>query len=96
MPDTTTCLNFTGRAVFYRSMNFTFPASILRRSLSLILLSACVCAGWVESATGREYLVYFGTYTGAKSKGIYVSRFDADTGKLAPAQLAAETGELQH
>lgn len=80
-----------GRAVFYRSMNFTFPASILRRSLSLILLSACVCAGWVESATGREYLVYFGTYTGAKSKGIYVSRFDADTGKLAPAQLAAET-----
>ena len=43
-----------------------------------------------EPANGREYHVYFGTYTGAKSKGIYVSRFDADTGKLAPAQLAAE------
>ena len=27
-------------------------------------------------------LVYFGTYTGAKSKGIYVSRFDPATGRL--------------
>ena len=39
----------------------------------------------------REYFVYFGTYTGAKSKGIYVSRFDTVTGKLAAAVLAAET-----
>lgn len=39
----------------------------------------------------REYFVYFGTYTGAKSKGIYVSRFDTATGKLAAAVLAAET-----
>jgi 6-phosphogluconolactonase len=88
--DTTTCLNFPGRAVFYRSMNFTFPDAILRRSLSFILLSACIGMGLVEHASGREYLVYYGTYTGAKSKGIYVSRFDADTGKLAAAQLAAE------
>ena len=88
--DMTTCLNFPGRAVFYRSMNFTFPDAILRRSLSFILLSACIGMGLVEHASGREYLVYYGTYTGAKSKGIYVSRFDADTGKLAAAQLAAE------
>ena len=75
--DTTTCLNFPGRAVFYRCMNFTFPDAILRRSLSLILLSACICAGLTEPASGREYLVYYGTYTGAKSKGIYVSQFPA-------------------
>src|ERR1044071_8365105 len=39
----------------------------------------------------REFFVYFGTYTGAKSKGVYVSRFDSATGKLELPQLAAET-----
>ncbi len=33
--------------------------------------------------------VYFGTYTGAKSKGIYVSRFDLATGRLTAPELAA-------
>jgi len=37
-----------------------------------------------------ESLVYFGTYTGAKSQGIYVSRFDSATGKLGAPELAAE------
>jgi 6-phosphogluconolactonase len=36
-------------------------------------------------------LVYFGTYTGAKSKGIYVSRFDSATGRLTDPELAAAT-----
>jgi 6-phosphogluconolactonase len=35
--------------------------------------------------------VYFGTYTGAKSKGIYVSRFDPATGKLGAPELAVAT-----
>ncbi len=39
----------------------------------------------------NDYLVYFGTYSGAKSKGIYVSRFDSTTGKLSEPELAAET-----
>lgn len=39
---------------------------------------------------GARYLVYFGTYTGAKSKGVYVSRFDPASGKLEPARLAGE------
>ncbi len=34
--------------------------------------------------------VYFGTYTNATTKGIYTSTLDATTGKLAPAELAAE------
>jgi len=35
--------------------------------------------------------VYFGTYTGAKSKGIYVSRLDLATGKLTAPELAVTT-----
>jgi len=42
-------------------------------------------------ACAREFLVYFGTYTSAKSKGIYVSRFDTATGKLNQPVVAAET-----
>lgn len=42
-------------------------------------------------APAREFLVFFGTYTGAKSKGIYVSRFDSGIGQLTAPQLAAET-----
>src|SRR5262249_19145299 len=36
--------------------------------------------------------VYFGTYTTReKSKGIYVSRLEPESGTLSPAELAAET-----
>jgi 6-phosphogluconolactonase len=44
-------------------------------------------------AAAREgsSLVYFGTYTGPKSKGIYVAPFDAATGKLGALRVAAET-----
>lgn len=45
----------------------------------------------LTSASAREFLVYFGSYTGAKSKGVYVSHFDAQTGKLSEPELAAET-----
>ncbi|HEU4935107.1 MAG TPA: lactonase family protein [Vicinamibacterales bacterium] len=41
--------------------------------------------------TGSSMLVYVGTYTGPKSKGIYVSRLDTENGTLSPAELAAET-----
>ena len=36
-------------------------------------------------------LVFFGTYTGEKSRGIYVSRLDLSSGALTTPQLAAET-----
>jgi 6-phosphogluconolactonase len=43
------------------------------------------------TAAPKEFFVYFGTYTDAKtaSKGIYRSRLDVATGKLSPAELAA-------
>jgi 6-phosphogluconolactonase len=40
---------------------------------------------------GVQYLVYVGTYTGAKSKGVYVYRMDAATGNMTPLGLAGET-----
>jgi len=39
---------------------------------------------------GSGPLVYFGTYTGAKSQGIYVSRLDLKTGALGAPTVAAE------
>jgi 6-phosphogluconolactonase len=44
---------------------------------------------WATRLPARDYFVYFGTYTNALSRGIYVSRLDADTGKLSAPQLAA-------
>jgi 6-phosphogluconolactonase len=45
----------------------------------------------VASGLDRSQWVYFGTYTGAKSKGIYRSRFDPLRGQLTSPELAAET-----
>src|SRR5207248_1253703 len=44
-----------------------------------------------SAPNAKEFFVYFGTYTGAKSKGIYVARFDSAGGKAGVAELAAET-----
>jgi 6-phosphogluconolactonase len=44
-----------------------------------------------RTAGANDLLVYIGTYTGAKSQGIYVSRLDAASGALSPPELAAET-----
>src|SRR5262249_24076098 len=39
----------------------------------------------------QTMFVFIGTYTGPKSKGIYLSRFDSITGKLSVPELAVET-----
>jgi 6-phosphogluconolactonase len=72
-------------------MNIRF----IRLGLSLATICGLLFAGITGSAgsspgTANESLVYFGTYTGAKSRGIYVSRFDSATGKLSVPELAAE------
>lgn len=43
------------------------------------------------AATSDSWLMYVGTYTGEKSKGIYAYRLDAGTGMLTSLGLAAET-----
>ena len=51
-----------------------------------------VVAALAVPAMFAQYVAYFGTYTRPeKSKGIYAYRFDAASGKLASAGLAAET-----
>jgi 6-phosphogluconolactonase len=42
------------------------------------------------AGAGGGHFVYIGTYTGAKSKGIYLSRLDPASGTLAKPALAAE------
>lgn len=46
---------------------------------------------FASSAVADECLVYLGTYTGPKSKGIYVARLDRAKGELSAPELAAET-----
>ncbi len=55
---------------------------------ALLLSALLACSATVQAG---NCLVYFGTYTGAASRGIYVSRLDQDTGHLSLPELAAET-----
>ncbi len=43
------------------------------------------------NAWSRDYWVYVGPYTRAESKGIYVGRFNPESGQISPWELAAET-----
>jgi len=64
------------------------------RYAALFLLALCTVQPSVRlggAGKSPEYLVYFGTYTGKDSKGIYACRFRPDTDKLTPVELAAET-----
>jgi 6-phosphogluconolactonase len=54
----------------------------------------CVATRSTDAALAPQtgdMLVFIGTYTGAKSKGIYVARMNSQTGRLSSPVLAAET-----
>ena len=74
-----------------------FPMKIRRRIFAISLLIAplvySVASGSANQSTAnRKYLVFVGTYTTkTESKGIYEYEFDAETGKLTPKGVAAET-----
>jgi 6-phosphogluconolactonase len=57
----------------------------------LVVAIIAIFVGVAVNNSVGESLVYFGTYTGAKSQGIYVSRFDPATGRLSAPELAAKT-----
>src|ERR1044071_8774538 len=57
----------------------------------LAVFVMATCFPLAGRAAEKPQLVYIGTYTGAKSKGIYSARFDAKTGQLSQPELAAET-----
>src|SRR5215212_7632403 len=58
-----------------------------------ICILSVAAAGRVQTPppAGSDMLVYLGTYTGAKSKGVYVSHLDMKAGTLGAPQLAAES-----
>lgn len=64
------------------------------RHFVLGLLTALMAVAMIQFASaaegGSSSLVYIGTYTGPKSKGIYAYRLDAKSGALESLGLAAE------
>jgi len=80
--------------MFFRAMRIFCP---LRLSPPLAVLAAgAVClpvvgAETISPAVGPSLLVFIGTYTGAKSEGIYCAHFDPATGRLSAPELAAKT-----
>jgi len=55
----------------------------------MLMAMAAIGVSGPLAMAGEELLVYFGTYSGPKSQGIYVSRLDLDSGKCTPPELAA-------
>src|SRR5712692_3713693 len=84
-------------SLLHRPALHYFPMKITRRILVFSFLIAplifAIAGGSADkSAANRKYLVFVGTYTTkTESKGIYAYEFDADTGKLTPKGVAAET-----
>ena len=56
------------------------------RPWSILLLAAAA-----SIASAADYFMYVGTYTGPRSKGIYLYRFQPDTGTVTSLGLAGET-----
>src|SRR5947209_13537744 len=63
----------------------------LRSIVTMLFLALSMGARTQAGAAENQGLVYFGTYTEGKSKGIYVSRINLETGQVSEPILAAET-----
>ncbi|MGV3772695.1 MAG: lactonase family protein [Verrucomicrobiales bacterium] len=60
-------------------------------SLVTLVLFASSLFCFAADAGGKETFAYIGTYTGGKSKGVYIFKVDPSSGKLTDLGLAAET-----
>jgi 6-phosphogluconolactonase len=61
------------------------------RIVACLLLAFSIVAQSLAEDTPEKMLVYIGTYTGPKSKGIYLYELTMKDGSLRPLGLAAET-----
>lgn len=63
-------------------------------SLGVLAVAAATTFAAEKPSPSGQYYVYYGTYTGGKngSQGIYVSEFNAKTGKLGAPTVAAAVG----
>lgn len=69
-------------------------SQVLAHSLQLLMFPGLTLASGAAAnaaSSSSPELLYIGTYTGAKSKGIYIAPFDPKTGKLGSPELAAES-----
>src|SRR6267154_2598125 len=71
---------FTGKVKFFQCV-----------SLIAFFILTAFSQSFCMSAETRSIFAYIGTYTGGKSKGIYLSRFNSQDGKFSAPELAAET-----
>jgi 6-phosphogluconolactonase len=76
--------------MFFSPMKLSLLFRFICSGLSCGLLYPSAMSASTDPSSGAM-LIYIGTYTGAKSKGIYVSRFDSATGRLASPELAVAT-----
>jgi 6-phosphogluconolactonase len=63
----------------------------MRFPVSVQVACCCILGFTGISLPARDFWVYMGTYTEGSSKGIYVSRLNADTGELSAPKLAIAT-----
>ena len=73
-----------------KSLYFLQPILSVAVTLALLHVVESPVAAAESESKSKQMFVYFGTYTGAKSKGIYLSSLDLGTGKLTAPELAAE------
>jgi len=78
--------------VFLKPLMKCRPLSVSALAFLLFLFAVSFADGETSKHLGKgnDELVYIGTYTGPKSKGIYVYRLDLGSGVLTPLGLAAE------
>ena len=62
----------------------------MRSTAAVYLVAASLACPGISFGASSKWLVYFGTYTGPNSKGIYVSEYDPATGRIGDVQLAGE------
>src|SRR5581483_8640305 len=86
---------YTGRAHPHER---SIVKTAMRRRTFLRAAGAATLLAQRVPAAGKQYFVYWGTYTtslprfaNGESKGIYVSRLNSETGELSTPELAAET-----
>ena len=67
------------------------PFAWICASLLVVSVLGSSSSSGQDARSSAGALVFFGTYTGPTSRGIYVSRLDLASGALTTPQLAAET-----
>lgn len=63
---------------------------VIAIGVTSMLTGATAEAAGETSPSGKQFLAYFGTYTGKSSKGIYAARFDPAKGSFTSPILAAD------